>query len=582
VLTRTPALTWLVGGLCGPSSRMSLADAIHYRRKRMTTEFGADQALRTYLMVVRRRAWWIACVALLGLATSIGLALTEPKQYSATAQLLVQPSGTSTALGNAPAAVTPTDVQTDLQLVTSAPVQHAVSDHLGSRPTVSAAEVAQTNIIAISAVSPTPARAALIANTFARAFVSYEQRVAIEALSLAEGQLRTQIRSLGRQIASLKGQTSVSSESAALLNQEAVQKEQLAQMQVDGAVTTGGVEFVTPAQPPVSPSSPKPVQDGALGLTVGLILGLAGAFIRDSFDDTLTTKEATERLGGSPVLAMVPMVPSWKRREQPLVVSISQPLSPAAEAYRSLRTSLQFIRQERELRTILVTSPAATEGKTSTIANLGAVFAQAGERVLLVSCDLRRPRLGKFFGLDEQTGLTSVLLGHRQLGAVVQRVNDTMWVLGAGAVPSNPAELLSGKEMRQLFAVLRTKFDLVLIDSPPVLPVTDAAVLSNYVDGTLLVIAAGQTRRVELQRAAEKLAQVNAPVVGMVLNEVTRQSGYGYGYGYGYMADAEVPLARVPVPAPGRGPAAASTGSRHGRRGALLPYSMGDSSDRSD
>ena len=550
----------------------------------MTTELGADPTLRSYLMVLRRRKWWIACAALLGLAASLGLAFIEPKQYSATAQLLVQPSGVSTAVGAAPAAVTPTDVQTDLQLVTSAPVQKKVAGRLGRRPAVSAAEVAQTNIIAITAVSSTPARAALIANTYAAGFVSYEQHVAIEALSLAEAQLRAQIRSLGRQITALTKQSSASSEAAALLNQQAVQKEQLAQMQVDGAVTTGGVEFVTPAQPPVSPSAPKPIQDGTLGLTVGLILGLAAAFMRDSFDDALTTKETTERLGGAPVLAMVPMVPSWKRREQALVVSISQPLSPAAEAYRSLRTSLQFIRQERELRTILITSPAATEGKTSTIANLGAVFAHAGERVLLVSCDLRRPRLGKFFGLDEQIGLTSVLLGQRQLATAVQRVNETMWVLGAGPVPSNPAELLSGKEMRQLFAVLRAEFDVVLIDSPPVLPVTDAAVLSNYVDGTLLVIAAGQTKRVELQRAAEKLAQVNAPVVGIVLNEVTRQSGYSYGYGYGYAAaDADVPLARVPVAANGSGPVGASSGGiRRGRPGALPPQQMRGPADGAD
>jgi capsular exopolysaccharide synthesis family protein len=343
-------------------------------------------------------------------------------------------------------------------------------------------------------------------------------------------------------------------------------------------VTTGGVEFVTPAQPPSSPSAPKPIQDGALGLTAGLILGLAWAFVRESFDDALTSKEATEQLSGSPVLAMVPMVASWKRREQPLVVSISQPLSPAAEAYRSLRTSLQFIRQERELRTILVTSPAATEGKTSTIANLGAVFAHAGERVLLVSCDLRRPRLGKFFGLAEQAGLTSVLMGRGQLAAAVQRVNDTMWLLGSGPVPPNPAELLSGSQTRQLFAALRADFDLVLIDSPPVLPVTDAAVLSNYVDGTLLVVAAGQTKRVELQRAAEKLAQVNAPVVGIVLNEVTRQSGYGYGYGNGYgygyaAAEADVPLARVPIPANGSKPAPASARTRHGRAIGVPPRS---------
>jgi len=143
------------------------------------------------------------------------------------------------------------------------------------------------------------------------------------------------------------------------------------------------------------------------------------------------------------------------------MVSVSQPLSPVAESFRSLRTSLQFVRQERALRTVVVTSPAADEGKTATVANLGAVFAQAGERVVLVSCDLRRPRLARFFGLDEQTGLTAVLLGERSLDEVVRPVSghETLWLLGAGQVPANPAELLTGPAAREVFAALRAQFD---------------------------------------------------------------------------------------------------------------------------
>ena len=501
----------------------------------MTAEPGTPPTLRTYLRLARRRKWWIAGAALLGLAVSLALSLTQPNQYSATAQVLVQPSG-STASGGVPAAVTPTEVQTDLRLVTSAPVERAVSRRLGSKPSVSAAEVAQTNVIAISAISSSPSRAALIANTYAKAFVLHQRDAAIRELTAVELQLRTQIRTLGTQIRKLKGRRRTATERAALLNQQAVLRGQLAQMQVSGAVTTGGVELVTPALAPASPSSPKPLQSGLLGLAAGLVLGLAAAFLRDSFDDALSSKEAAEELGGAPVLAMVPMIKSWKKRDQPLLVSISHPQSASAEAYRSLRTSLQFIRQEHALRTLVVTSPAAEEGKTSTVANLGIVFAQTGERVVLVSCDLRRPRLGQFFDLDEQAGLTNVLLGERSLTEAVQQVSghDTLWLLGAGRIPGNPAELLNGPAAQAALVALRTEFDLVLIDSPPVLPVTDAAVLSKYADGTLMVVAAGQTRRIDLRRATEKLAQVNATVTGMVLNEVTRQTGYGYGYGYEY------------------------------------------------
>src|SRR5262249_41908671 len=237
---------------------------------------------------------------------------------------------------------------------------------------------------------------------YAQAFVNDQQSAVLNNLTSAEGRLRGQIRSIGKQIKQLRGTSGNASELTALINQQAVLREQLTQMQVNNTGTVGGLVLVTPAQSPLSPSSPKPTKNGLLGLAAGLILGLAAAFLRESLDDAVNSKEMAEEFGGATVIAAVPMVNSWKKRNKPLVVSLARPMSPAAEAYRSLRTSLQFARQERDLGIILVTSPAAAEGKTSTLSNLGAMFAQAGERVVLVSCDLRKPRLGEFFGLDEQ------------------------------------------------------------------------------------------------------------------------------------------------------------------------------------
>jgi capsular exopolysaccharide synthesis family protein len=498
-------------------------------------EFGSEPTLRTYLAVLRRRKLWVISIALLGLAVSLAISLSEAKQYSATAQLLVQPSNETLALGSAQQQITPTDVQTELQLVTSAPVLMHVQRQLGSHPPISASEVAQTNVIALTATSSTPAEAALIANTYANAFVAHTRAASEANLTAAETQLKGQILALQKQVQSLRSSRGTS-EATALLNEVAVLKEQLAQLEVNGAVASGGIEVVTPAQKPASPSSPQPSRDGVLGLVAGLVVGLAAAFVRDNLDDAVSSKEIAEQLVGVPVLAMVPMVPSWKKREQPMVISRSSPTSPAAEAYRSLRTSLQFTRNDRPLRTVLVTSPAAAEGKTSTLANLGTVFAQAGERVVLVSCDLRRPRLGQFFGINEQLGLTTVLLGEKSLGEVLQPVpgQDSLWILAAGPRPPNPAELLNGLGARDVFAALREEFDLVLVDSPPLLPVTDAVVLSKHVDAALIVLAAGQTRQADLQRATEKLTQVEAPVSGLVLNQVTRQNAYANGYGYSY------------------------------------------------
>jgi capsular exopolysaccharide synthesis family protein len=497
------------------------------------TEFGTESSFRTYLQILRQRKWWVGSITVLGLVASLALSFTTHKEYSATAQLLVQQSVSASGLGLQEQPVTQTEVLTELQLITSAPVQQAVRAQLKSTPAVSASEVGETNVISITAVSHVPSQASVIANLYATAFVQYEQAVATSSLTSVEAQLHSQISSIGKQVRSLGSDTSA--EASALLNQEAVLKEQLAQMQVSGATNTSDVELVTPAQTPVSPTSPKPVEDALLGLVAGLALGFGAAFLRNSFDDRLISKQATEHAGGVPVLAMTPLVTSWPR-QKPLVVSLTEPTSPAAESYRSLRTSLQFARQEQRLRSLVLTSPGVSEGKTATLANLAVVFAQAGERVLLVSCDLRRPRIGSFFGLEEHEGLTSVLLGQRTLEQTLLPVPDIdrLSLLPAGPVPPNPAELLNSAHAQEIFTGLRNQYDLVLIDSPPVLPVTDAAILSQYADATLILAAAGQTRRSDLHRAVEKLDQVGAKILGTVLNKVSRQTGTYYGYTYAY------------------------------------------------
>jgi len=528
-------------------------------------ESGVEPNLRTYLAVLRRRKWWVASMAIAGLAVSLAFSLTGQKQYSATAQLLVQSVGSNLALNSsAQAPVTSTDVQTELQLVTSAQVQNSVRKTLGSAPPVSAAEVGQTNLIAVTATDASPARAALIANAYARAFVASNTASSISNVTAAENQLTSQINSISKEISRLDADST--SQLAALSNQEAILKGQLAQLQVAGAEASSGLEFVTPAQAPTAPSSPKPTQDGLVGLAIGLLIGLGVAFLRDSLDDTLTSSEAAERVGEAPVLATVPLVPAWRKGETPQVMAISEPTSQAAEAYRSLRTSLQFARQGQEIRTLLVTSPREGEGKTATVANLGAAFAQAGERVVLVSCDLRRPRLGQFFPPDGPSDLVAVLHGEQSLDDALRPAAECegLWTLGAQSTSPNPTELLSGKRVSELVAALRDRFDLVIIDSPPVLPVADAMILTAYADAVLVLAAASQTRRGELRRTAEKLAQANARVIGLVLNKVSTQNGYdGYGHPYGYPSKA--PLAEVGRHATGQNGYPALPVGRHDR-----------------
>jgi non-specific protein-tyrosine kinase len=232
-------------------------------------------------------------------------------------------------------------------------------------------------------------------------------------------------------------------------------------------------------------------------------------------------------------------VQGWRDRNEARVVSLADPASPISEAYRALRTSVQFLGLDRPLRLIQLTSPRASEGKTTTISNLAVALSRAGQRVVVVCCDLRRPRIHEFFGLDNTVGFTSVLLGEVPLSSAVQPVRrqERLALLASGPTPPNPSELLSSHRTAEVLQALTLQADVVLIDCPPVLPVTDSLVLSAAVDATILVTNSGSTTRKEAQRAVELLRQVDAPLVGSVLNGVTPETGYGYGYGYGYEDD---------------------------------------------
>jgi capsular exopolysaccharide synthesis family protein len=493
--------------------------------------------IHSYVGVVRRRLWWLIAGALLGLAISLAYSFTAPNEYSATAQLLVEPSAVIGVFGPASQPVSQTDVLTELQLVTGTQVEQRVAAVLGSASAISASEVGQTNVIALTATSRSAVAAARVANAYADQFVAYQESVGSRNLAATEAQLQSQIRTMAGQIKALRGTKQYSAQAAALVNQEAVLREQLAQTRVSGAVNTAGVEVVARAQVPAAPSSPKPVQDAVLGFIAGLAVGLAGAFVRDNLDDTVSSTQSAELASGATVLGSIPLIATWRDRGSAVMITAVDPTAPASESYRTLRTSIQFIAQERPLRSLLISSPAAGDGKTSTVANLGVTFSQVGDRVVVVSCDLRRPRLSSFFGAEEQVGLTSVLLGKISLEQALVPVRDfkNLWLLPSGPVPPNPAELLSLEPASELFAALRAEFDRVLIDSPPVLPVTDAVVLTRHSDATLIAVAAGRTRLSDLRRAADRLDQAGAYVAGVVVNQTTKLSGYGhYGYGYGY------------------------------------------------
>ena len=498
----------------------------------MTTEFEHEPALRDYLQILRRRKGVILLVALVVSVPTLVLALLQTPIYAGNAELLLQPK-TNESLFDPFSGVRSDpvrEIQNEIRILESQPVRAAVREMLGSAPEISAAPIGQTDLIRVTATNADPQRAATIANSYARAYIDYRRRQAVEDVLAGSAEVQSKIADLQRQI-----DQAPTPQKESLIQAQGLFRQKLDELQVDGALKRGGAQLVTPAVAETSPVAPRPIRSGALALGLGLVLGLCLALLIDHLDDSVKSKDDLERVApGLNVLGLVPVVTAWRASNEPFLVSLSEPNSPAAEAYRTLRTSLQFLALEQPMRTLQVTSSNAREGKTTTLANLAVAMARSGLRVVIVCCDLRRPRIHEFFGLTNDVGFTSVLLGKVPLTGALQEVPEQprLQVLASGPLPPNPSELLSSKRTVEVLTSLQAESDLVLIDCPPILPVTDALVLSGRVDATLLVCVAGATARKEAARSVELLRQVDAPLVGAVLNGVTEEGSYGYGYQY--------------------------------------------------
>lgn len=292
---------------------------------------------------------------------------------------------------------------------------------------------------------------------------------------------------------------------------------------------------VDPATRSSAPVSPNPVRNIGLGVALGLLLGLAVALLREVLDTTIKSVDSVAEAVNAPVLGAIAY--DGSARQRPLVTELESH-APRVEAFRVLRTNLQFVKVDAANKVFVVTSAVPGEGKTTTAVNLAITMAEAGHRTLLIECDLRRPRAIQALGLDEAVGVTTVLVGKVSLDDAIQKhVDSNLHVLGSGAIPPNPAELLQSRAMHELLTEVRDRYDMVIIDAPPLLPVTDAALLSAQADGALLIVRHGRTTRDQLDQAVDRLLQVGATPVGVVMNWTPARgprSGYGYGYGYSY------------------------------------------------
>ena len=500
--------------------------------------------IRHYVAILRRRRLLIVITALVILAGALVISVTETPSYSASAEIVFTPTPSALTENSSIESINPArDVETQIEVLTSSPVRSEVARALkvATAPTITATANPNANAFDVTASSTDPVQAARIANAYANTYISFTKNQTVNDLLDAEQAIQGRITDLQQQINTITAQinstppASLASTQAnlslqlnALLDQQSALKQQLDQSQLGSALANTGAQLGSPASIPTTPTSPHTVTNALSGVLAGLFVGVLLAFLVDKIDDSIKTREDAERAAfGLQALGLVPAIPRWKDKDKVVLASLGTPASPAAESFRSLRTAIQFLTLDRSLHVVQVTSPGSSEGKTSVVANLAVAFGRDGSRVCAVDGDLRRPRLHQFFDCPAEPGFTSVTTGQAPLSQVMQATSSSnVSLLSSGPAPANPSEVLGSSRAAGVLASLAGQFDIVLVDSAPVLPVTDATVLARHADGVIVVVDAGHTKRRALTRALEVLRQVDAPILGLIVNRGNEEARY--------------------------------------------------------
>jgi capsular exopolysaccharide synthesis family protein len=525
--------------------------------------------LRAYVAVLGRRWKVVLAVVAVTLIAALGLSFSQGKKYRAESELLIQQRSAEALIADTPVVAAneaARALNNEVRLFESETVQEAV-DEAYDGPLdvegVSASVVSDASDVVQAAVTASdPEDAAELVNVYVGTFLEVRRQQRVEELLAVGTEIRTKVDELSGQIDQIRAPLdeverrlaeapgnsalltqrnalaeSLSPQLTPLESQRAFYQSQLEELDfVADVESAGAAQVITSAEPPTSPVSPNPVRDGAVALVLGAVLGVGVAFLVDTLDERVRTASDLERVAGHlPTLALIPESP--RGGEGSFVAARDDARSPVAEAFRTLRTAVKFASIDQPISVIQVTSATSGEGKTTTVANLAVALAQGGDRVAVVCCDLRRPRLHERMGVSQVPGLTDVLLGEVTLDEAVRRYDTNVFILPAGSLPPNPSELLSSQKATAVIRALVEKVDLVVIDCTPVLPVSDALVVSRMSDATIVVADARSTDRKALRRTLQMLGQVNAPTVGLVLNGLPEGGDYGYGYGYGYIAE---------------------------------------------
>lgn len=542
--------------------------------------------LRQYFSVFWKWLWLIALSTLIAAGAAYYATSQQPKTYQSSATLLVGQSFQNINPNPGDLSTSTQLAQTYVQILkTTAVLQGAIDatgirmspDTLGDR--VSASLIPGTQLIELRVTDTDPQRTQVLANELAHQLTlqgpAAQAREVEQQREFLQGQideLRGKIQDAQNSVGTLQQEIQVSTSARDIQDKQ----DQITSLQSQintwrqsfsnllnllSPRTPNYVSVLDPAKVPTTPIGPNIGLNVLLAGLIGFILATATAFLFEYLDDTIKTSDDVERALGLTTVGLIAPISSKKGSR---LVTMNEPRSLITEAYRVLRTNIQFAGLDKPVSKILVTSAGPTEGKSVTAANLAIVMAQAGFKTVLIDGDLRKPSQHRLFEVANDFGLTNCLLSHSTPDGFLRPTRvEGLKLLTTGALPPNPAEILGSASMLALLDKLESEYQIIVLDSPPILPVADAAILTRHTDGVLLVIDANRTRREAPRRAMNIISNAGGRIIGVVLNRVNpRGSGYAYYYRqYSSQSDQ---------PSPSREGVGAEQGGSSGRRVGLF------------
>jgi non-specific protein-tyrosine kinase len=508
-----------------------------------------SEEVRRYMDLVWRWAWLLALVTLAAGISAYFISRRLTPVYQATARVLVNEAPNSRSTDYASVLTSERLARTYAELLVARPVleqlvedKNLLTTYTNLRSRITVTPVRDTQLIDVSVEDTDPVRAAATANDLVNIFILQNQARQSERYQASINSLDAQISSFDGNIAEITDKIDALGDDPdndaertrleATLTQynqiRASLLQSLEQVRLAESSSMQNLAMAEEAIAPRSPIRPRALMNAVVASLISLALAIGGIFLHETLDDSLSP-DMVSRQFGLPILGVI----ARHATDGASMVVKTQPRSPVSEAFRSLRTNIQFASVDKPVHTLLVTSPSPEDGKSTVAANLSISLAQSGLRVALVEADLRRPQVHKKMNLPNRYGLSSVFVQPQSAvnGALQKTEVSNLMAITSGELPPNPAELLGSGRMSDILGQLGKHLDMIVLDTPPVLVVTDSAVLATRVDGVLMVVKPGKTKQAAFRQAIEQLNRVGANILGVVLNDVeVKSSRYRYSY----------------------------------------------------